>query len=74
MYRLLAANDQTRERRNQRVHPMHSKPKLLAVRPNEVWSWDICRDPLISCSGEILLGETHEHGDGRRDQTMDSAA
>jgi putative transposase len=41
MYRLLAANDQTRERRNRRVHPVYSKPELLAVRPNEVWSWDI---------------------------------
>jgi putative transposase len=43
MYRLLAANDQTRERRNQRVHPSYSKPELLAVRPNEVWSWDISK-------------------------------
>lgn len=43
MYRLLAANDQTRERRNQRVHPVYSKPELLAVRPNEVWSWDISK-------------------------------
>ena len=43
MYRLLAANDQTRERRNQRVHPVYSKPELLAVCPNEVWSWDISK-------------------------------
>lgn len=43
MYRLLAANDQTRERRNQRVHPSYSKPELLAERPNEVWSWDISK-------------------------------
>ena len=43
MYRLLAANDQTRERRNQRVHPVYSKPELLAIRPNEVWSWDISK-------------------------------
>ena len=33
-----------------------------------------CSDPLISCSGVILLGDTHEHSDGRRDQAMDSAA
>jgi hypothetical protein len=43
MYRLLAVHDQTRERRNQRVHPVYSKPELLAVRPNEVWSWDISK-------------------------------
>jgi putative transposase len=43
MYRLLAAHQQLRERRRQRVHPVYSKPELLAVRPNEVWSWDITK-------------------------------
>jgi len=43
MYRLLAALGQSRERRNQRVHPVYAKPELLAVRPNEVWSWDITK-------------------------------
>ena len=43
MYRLLAAEGQSRERRNQRVHPAYAKPELLAVRPNEVWSWDITK-------------------------------
>ena len=43
MYRRLAADQQTRERRNQRVHPAYAKPELLAVRPNEVWSWDITK-------------------------------
>lgn len=43
MYRRLAADSQTRERRNQRVHPAYAKPELLAVRPNEVWSWDITK-------------------------------
>ena len=33
-----------------------------------------CTDPLNFCSGVILIGETHEHLDGRRDQAMDSAA
>jgi putative transposase len=41
MYRLLATRNQTGERRRQRVHPVYTKPELLAVRPNEVWSWDI---------------------------------
>jgi putative transposase len=43
MYRLLAAEGQSHERRNQRVHPAYAKPELLAVRPNEVWSWDITK-------------------------------
>ena len=41
MYRLLAAQNQVGERRRQRRHPVYTKPELLAVRPNEVWSWDI---------------------------------
>jgi len=43
MYRLLAAQNQSGERRNQRVHPVYTKPELLATRPNEVWSWDITK-------------------------------
>jgi putative transposase len=43
MYRLLAAQNQTRERRPQRIHPLYTKPELLAIRPNEVWSWDITK-------------------------------
>src|SRR6202049_1842569 len=43
MYRLLAARNQTGERRRQRVHPVYTKPELLAVRPGEVWSWDITK-------------------------------
>ena len=43
MYRLLAARSQTVERRRQRIHPPYAKPELLAIRPNEVWSWDITK-------------------------------
>jgi len=43
MYRLLAAQNQAGERRRQRIHPVYAKPELLAVRPNEVWSWDITK-------------------------------
>ena len=43
MYRILAAQDESRERRNQLVHPPYNKPELLAERPNEVWSWDISK-------------------------------
>ena len=43
MYRLLARSDQVRERRNQLTHPPYAKPELLAVQPNEIWSWDITK-------------------------------
>jgi putative transposase len=43
MYRILAADDQIRERRDQRTHPAYARPELLAERPNEVWSWDITK-------------------------------
>jgi putative transposase len=43
MYRVLSANGASRERRNQRVHPAYTKPELLAVQPNQVWSWDITK-------------------------------
>ena len=36
MYRVLAANDQVRERRNVARHPVYTKPELLATGPNEV--------------------------------------
>jgi putative transposase len=42
-YRLLAGAGETSERRNQLRHPSYHKPELLAVRPNEVWSWDITK-------------------------------
>jgi putative transposase len=43
MYRLLAAQNQAGDRRNHRIHPIYTKPELLAIRPNEVWSWDITK-------------------------------
>lgn len=43
MYRILAANAEVRERRNQRRHPVYTKPELLATGPNQVWSWDITK-------------------------------
>jgi len=42
-YRVLAAGGRVRERRDQRVHPAHAKPELIATAPNQVWSWDITR-------------------------------
>jgi putative transposase len=43
MYRILAANREVRERRNQLRHPEYSKPELLATAPNQVWTWDITK-------------------------------
>ena len=43
MYRLLAANGGVHERRNQLTHPAYVKPELLALKPNQVWSWDITK-------------------------------
>ena len=43
MYRVLAANQPVRERRNQREHPPYTKPELLATGPNQVWSWDVTK-------------------------------
>ena len=43
MYRILDANQEVRERRNQLSHPVYQKPELLATAPNQVWSWDITK-------------------------------
>jgi putative transposase len=43
MYRILADNQQIRERRDQIRHPRYQAPELIATRPNEVWSWDITK-------------------------------
>lgn len=43
MYRVLAENEEVRERRRQRLHPVYAKPELLATAPNQVWSWDITK-------------------------------
>jgi putative transposase len=43
MYRILAAQAEVRERRNQLRHPVYTKPELMATQPNQVWSWDITK-------------------------------
>jgi putative transposase len=43
MYRILAANKEVKERRDQLRHPVYERPELLARRPNELWSWDITK-------------------------------
>lgn len=43
MYRLLDAEGENRERRDQLIHPPYKKPELLASGPNQLWSWDITK-------------------------------
>src|SRR5438128_936956 len=43
MYRVLAAQHEVRERRDQLRHPHYTAPELLARQPNELWSWDITK-------------------------------
>jgi putative transposase len=43
MYRVLRSDGQVRERRAQATHPARVRPELVALGPNEVWSWDITK-------------------------------
>jgi putative transposase len=43
LYRILDDHNEVRERRHQLRHPVYTKPELLAVGPNQVWSWDITK-------------------------------
>ncbi len=43
MHRILAENNEAKERRDQARHPVYKRPELMATRPNELWSWDITK-------------------------------
>ncbi len=43
MYRILAANNEVKERRHLRKHPLYKRPELLATGPKQLWTWDITR-------------------------------
>jgi putative transposase len=43
MYRILEQEGESRERRDQLVHPPYQRPELLATAPNQLWSWDITK-------------------------------
>lgn len=47
MHRLLRKAGENGERRDQRPAQHHAIPRLLATSPNEVWTWDITKLPLI---------------------------
>ena len=43
MYRILAGQNEVRERRRVLRHMAYEKPELLATAPNQVWTWDITK-------------------------------
>jgi putative transposase len=43
IYRVLADEGETKERRNQRAPYHHAKPSLTATAPNQIWTWDITK-------------------------------
>lgn len=53
MYRILEAEHELRERRNQCRQPHHTKPQLVARAPSQAWSWDITK--LLTCSKGVYL-------------------
>ncbi|MBL4702123.1 MAG: IS3 family transposase [Phycisphaeraceae bacterium] len=53
MHRLLRANRQNGERRRQRPAQHHAIPRLLADKPNAVWTWDVTKLPTVR-RGEYL--------------------
>lgn len=47
MHRILRVAEESGERRPQRPAQHHAIPRLLAEAPNDVWTWDITKLPLI---------------------------
>ncbi len=43
LYRVLAAQGETKESRNQRLPHVYTKPSLTATAPNQAWTWDITK-------------------------------
>jgi putative transposase len=42
-YRILGAQGEVRERREQLRRPAYARPELLATAPNQVWTWDLTK-------------------------------
>jgi putative transposase len=43
MYQILRQHNQVKERRKQARHPHYAKPVIVAIGPNQAWSWDITK-------------------------------
>lgn len=48
MHRLLRKQGESGDRRHQRPAQHHAIPRLKATAPNQVWSWDITKLPLVT--------------------------
>ena len=55
LYRILAEDKATGERRDQRAPQNHAMPRLLATRANEVWTWDITKLPVMGRGPHLSL-------------------
>ncbi len=55
MHRLLREQGESGERRHQRPAQHHAIPRLKASAPNDVWTWDITKLPLIERSIYLSL-------------------
>jgi putative transposase len=56
MYRLLAQENQSGERRRQRVHPVYEKPELLATGANEVLRCSAQPPEMTVCAQRLAEG------------------
>lgn len=55
MHRYLRAEGCSGERRHQRPAQHHAVPRLEATQPNQVWTWDISKLPLVTRSVYLSL-------------------
>lgn len=55
MHRLLRSRQQNGDRRAQRAPATQPIPRLMATRPNEVWTWDISKLPLETRGAYLSL-------------------
>lgn len=55
MQRLLKDAGEARERRPVRPPQTHAVPRLVATAPNQVWTWDITKLPLIERGARLYL-------------------
>lgn len=55
MYRILASRSESKERRAQRAPRSAPTPSLVAMAPNDVWTWDITKLPTFEAGRFLSL-------------------
>jgi putative transposase len=67
MYRILAAEHEVRERRDQVRHPKYAPPELIATAANQVWTWDVTwlRGPVKYTYYPLYIDGAFEPADAR---------